>query len=141
GLKRSRILLANILRDERDLAEAKANTKIVEIFFPPGSQHTAYQEIRQIVAAAKTDLVIVDNYVDGTLFQLLTNASLGVSVRVLTFNMKPDFAHEARKFRQQYQTPLEVRQKRGDFHDRFLIADSSRAHHLGASIKDLGSSA
>lgn len=55
--------------------------------------------------------------------------------------MKPDFVHEGRKFLAQYRISLEVRQKRGDFHDRFIIIDSVQAYQLGASIKDLGTTA
>ena len=86
-------------------------------------------------------LVIIDNYVDGTVFQLLANVTSGVLVKILAFSMKPDFAHEARRFQQQYKIPIEIRQKRGDFHDRFIILDFTKAYHLGASIKGLGSRA
>jgi hypothetical protein len=141
GLKKIQILLGNILRDEKDLAEAEHNSKITELFLPPGSQHTAYQQIRDIVAAAQQELVIVDNYVDSSLLQLLINVAPSVSVKVLTFNMKGDFAHEVSKFRQQYGTVIEVKQKRGEFHDRFVVVDSSKAYHLGASIKDFGARA
>ena len=86
-------------------------------------------------------MVIVDNYVDGTLFTLLTTLNQTVAVKVLTFSTPPDFALEARKFIQQYDRTIDVKKDRTEFHDRFIILDGARVFHLGHSIKDAGSKA
>jgi hypothetical protein len=133
--------IERILRNERELAEATADANISEVFLPSGSQHDAYQQIRQIVAGAKRDIVIVDNYVDGTLFALLANSTQSVTIKILTFSTPNDFALEARKFTQQHRYALEVKKDRNDFHDRFIILDGAQVFHLGHSIKDAGSKA
>jgi hypothetical protein len=97
--------------------------------------------IRQIVSQANQELIIVDNYVDGTLFDLLTNTKENVAIKILTFSMPADFAVEGRKFIQQHRRTLEVKRDRNDFHDRFIVLDSKRAFHLGHSIKDAGNKA
>jgi hypothetical protein len=141
GLAKTKAQIERILRDERELAEAKADASVLEIFIAPGTQHDAYQEIRGIISNAAQELVIVDNYVDGTLFQLLTNSKPTAALKVLTFSMPADFALEGKKFIQQYGRVVEVKRDRNDFHDRFIILDNGRVFHLGHSIKDAGNKA
>jgi hypothetical protein len=55
--------------------------------------------------------------------------------------MQGDFKLAVQKFTQQRakaaQGSVEVHQDKGDFHDRFIVADDN-FFHLGASIKDAG---
>jgi hypothetical protein len=111
-----------------------------QVFLPAGSQHDAYVELRKIVQLAASEILIVDNYVDDTLWQLLTNLLPGVRIRILTSKMKGDFQLEAKKFAAQHGSHVEVRQT-GSYHDRFIIEDAQRCWHIGASIKDAGSKA
>lgn len=110
------------------------------MFLPAGSSHDAYIEIRKIIQLATTELLIVDTYVDGTLWQLLTNVTLTAKIRIMTMQMKGDFTLEGRKFAAQHGNMIEVRQTQ-KYHDRFIIVDSGRVWHLGASIKDAGNKA
>lgn len=111
-----------------------------QVYLPAGSQHDAYVELRKIVQLAKNDLLIVDTYVDGTLWELLTNVQATVKLRILTQQMKSDFRLEARKFTAQHGHKIEVRTT-SKYHDRFIIADGLRSWHIGASIKDAGNKA
>jgi hypothetical protein len=111
-----------------------------QTFLPAGSQHEAYVRLRKIFQLATQEILIVDNYVDHTLWELLTNIKPNVKVRILTDHMKGDFRLEGRKFAAQYGKTVEVR-KTSNYHDRFIIADGKRCWHVGASIKDAGSKA
>jgi len=111
-----------------------------QVFLPAGSSHDAYIEIRKIIQLATTEILIVDNYVDGTPWQLLTNVPLTTKIRIMTMQTKGDFTLEGRKFAAQHRNTIEVRQTQ-QYHDRFIIVDSSRVWHLGASIKDAGNKA
>lgn len=111
-----------------------------QVFLPAGSQHDAYIELRKIVQLAANEILIVDNYVDHTLWQLLTNLQPGVRIRILTNKMKGDFQLEAKKFAAQHGNLVEVRQT-AKYHDRFIVEDAGRCWHVGASIKDAGSKA
>jgi hypothetical protein len=108
-----------------------------QVFLPAGSQHDAYTEVRGLISQAMNELLIVDTWVDHTLWTLLTNAGANVKIRVLTENMKGDFLLESKKFAMQTGRAVEVRQTK-TYHDRFVVLDGKRAIHLGASIKDLG---
>lgn len=111
-----------------------------QVFLPAGSAHDAFVEIRKIIQLATAEILIVDTYVDGTLWQLLTNVPPTATIRIMTMQMKGDFALEGRKFAAQHGNKIEVRQTTA-YHDRFIIVDSGRVWHLGASIKDAGNKA
>jgi len=111
-----------------------------QVFLRAGSQHDAYVELRKIVQTATSEIMIVDSYVDHTLWQLLTNLAPSAKIRILTEQMKGDFRLEARKFAAQHGNTVEVRQTVG-YHDRFIIGDTQRCWHIGASIKDAGTKA
>jgi len=138
-LVRTKDQIERLLRNERELAEYN-NSDLTELFLPSGSQHDAYQEIRRIVSAATKELIIVDNYVNTTLFKLLANSRSPI-IRLLTYSMPVDFALEARAFIQQYGCTIEIRRDRTEFHDRFIIVDMATVFHLGHSIKDAGNKA
>lgn len=111
-----------------------------QIFLPAGSPHDAYMEIRKIVSSATTQIMIVDSYVDHTVWTLLTNLATTVKISILTSQMKGDFALEGRKFKSQHGNTIEVRTT-ASYHDRFILVDASKYWHLGASIKDAGNKA
>ena len=110
------------------------------VYLPAGSQHDAYVELRKIVQLAKSDMLIVDPYVDETLWDLLSNMQSSVKLRVLTQQMKKDFRLEARKFSAQHGNAIEVRTT-SKYHDRFIVQDNQSCWHIGASIKDAGNKA
>ncbi len=103
--------------------------------FPSGKTYDAYESIKKILSTAKKNIMIVDPWVDGTLFTLLSNAQPSVHIQILTENMQGDFKLAGQKFKKQHGA-LEVR-KNNKFHDRFILADD-KIIHIGASIKDAG---
>jgi hypothetical protein len=116
-----------------------STAEVSELFFPTGSQHDAYVEIRRIVQNAQNSISVVDPYVNGTIFSLLTNVKDSVSaIRILTHKFPPDFTLEGIRFKSQYpKMSVDVRSTR-EFHDRFLVIDYQDCWHIGCSIKDAG---
>ena len=110
-----------------------------EHLIEPGTQHSAYVFLRDIIKAASGAALLVDPYVDGSIFDLLSNVSASVKVRILTRkkNLPSDFAKELRLFVKEKGISVEARVGLGDFHDRFLAIDD-RLFFSGASFKDLG---
>jgi hypothetical protein len=105
-------------------------------FLPAGSPYDAYATIREIVAGAGTWLGIVDPYIDHTMADLLIAAPKRTEIQVLTRTIKGDGVLALKKLATQ-RGKLGVRIDPSDFHDRFILTDSS-AYHLGSSIKDAG---
>jgi len=111
-----------------------------EALFPSGKPYDAYKAIMDILTRAKKKLIIVDTYVDSTLFTMLENVQPKVQIQILTWNMQGDFELVGQKFKEQrekaQQGTLEIR-KSGKLHDRFIVSDE-KIFHIGASIKDAG---
>lgn len=140
-LDRYETALKSILQTCEILAEAPTGLLPTEAIYPAGTPYDAYKDIKAVISAASKKLIIVDPWVDSTLFDLLENAQSNVQIQVLTRHIKGDFQLAGQKFKEQREKAqkggLEVRRESGDFHDRFIVADD-RVFHLGASIKDAG---
>lgn len=112
-----------------------------EQFFPAGTPYDAYVAIRDIFETTRKNIVIVDPYVGGSIFQMLTCIRAEqCSVKILTMqrNLTADFELELEKFKNQYPHFKFVIQDQSDFHDRFIVIDETNFYHVGASIKDAG---
>ena len=111
-----------------------------QVFLPAGSQHDAFLEIRKIIQQAQSEVLIVDTWVDQTLWPLLTNVPRACNIRIMGEHFKGDFQLEGKKFVAQHGASVEVRMT-PNYHDRFIFLDKGRCFHLGASIKDAGNKA
>ena len=124
-----------------DMALATQDAHVSEQFYPAGTQYDAYVAIREIIAKATSDIMIVDAYLGSSIFLTLSAidpSKLTVKLLTTAKNLKADFRVEATKFQQQFTgVQLEVRTTT-DFHDRFIAIDGSDLYHVGASIKDAG---
>lgn len=119
-----------------------ADQSVRELFFPKGSQHDAYVEIREILQQATATVLIVDPYMDqSTLTLLATCAKPTMKIELLTTKLPADFDLEAKKFATQHaDIAMSVRKTR-DFHDRFIVLDGTKCWHIGCSVKDAGNKA
>jgi hypothetical protein len=106
-----------------------------DIFFK-GQIFDAYNFVMDLIKKAKTELIIIDNYIDMSVLKMLTEKSKNVRVKIITQKNTPIKALDIEKFKAQYGTLNLLHSQ--DFHDRFLIIDQKELYHIGASLKDLG---
>jgi hypothetical protein len=104
--------------------------------FYKGQFYDAFKLVIGIIKSAKKSLIIIDNYADDSVLDMLTQKNNGVSVAVVTSNPGKLSQQSLTKFSSQYGQLQIVECK--DFHDRFIISDSKDVYAFGASIKDLG---
>ncbi len=116
---------------------------VKELFFPKGTQHDAYIEIREIVKKVSKSIYVIDPHIDSTIFIVLkTIPQLPIEINLLTFRMHgDDFDHEATMFKSQHNDYSVGIRKTTEFHDRFIVIDETECWHIGASIKDAGKKA
>jgi len=105
------------------------------IFFN-GQVFDAYTFAADLIRKADTSLILIDNYIDDTVFSLLNKRKKGVSCRCYTKNINKTLQLDLHKHNQQYES-IEIFEFRNS-HDRFLIIDEKELYHIGASLKDLG---
>lgn len=121
---------------------AVSTPELREVFFPKGSQWDAFVVLRTIFGEAAGEILIVDSYCDGTVFQMLATRDLAaLRVRILCSRYAAAVRAEGNRFTQQHPgVAIEVRQTR-DFHDRFVVLDGARCVHVGASLNAAGNTA
>ncbi len=104
------------------------------IFFD-GQIFDAYTLMCDLVRSAKKRIVMVDNYIDDSVFRQLDKRVRGVKATIFTPNINKILKQDLKRHNAQY-TPIEIKTYR-KAHDRFLIIDDV-VYHVGASFKDLG---
>lgn len=103
------------------------------IFFN-GEIYDSYSLIIDLISDAKNMIIIIDNYIDKSILDMLVYKKDNVKVELITssyYLTKLDI----NKFNKQY--PNLIIKYSNVFHDRFIIIDNT-LYHLGASLKDLG---
>ncbi|MBD5195923.1 MAG: DNA-binding protein [Bacteroidales bacterium] len=100
-----------------------------------GQIFDAYTLMCDLIRSATNRIIIVDNYIDDSVFRQLDKRAAGVSATIFTPSISRALRQDLERHNAQY-APIEVRAFRRA-HDRFLIIDDT-VYHVGASFKDLG---
>ena len=127
-----------VLKTKVNEIDLQINTHLIPtqgVFFD-GQVFDAYELASKIIRSAKSNIVLIDNYIDESTLTHLAKKKKGVKVLLLTKNTNKQLELDLKKANEQY----------GNFtlktftqsHDRFLIIDQTEVYHLGASLKDLG---
>jgi len=103
--------------------------------FYDGQIYDAYAFVNDLLKSAKSEVVLIDNYIDDTVFTLFSKY-LHVKIKIYTQTISKQLNLDFQKYKAQYKNiELEEFKKA---HDRFLIIDQKEIYHIGASLKDLG---
>ena len=100
-----------------------------------GQIFDAYTLMCDLIRSAKNRIIIVDNYIDDSVFRQLDKRATGVSATIYTPSISRTLRQDLERHNAQY-APIEVKTFRRA-HDRFLVIDDT-VYHVGASFKDLG---
>ena len=115
-------------------ARFENNNELTEKIFFDGQIYDAYSLLINIIRKAKNKIIIIDNYIDKTMLDILIYKNDNVKGEIWTKNIKSNL--DIKKFNLQY--PNVIIKKVNNFHDRFIILDDEELYHVGASLKDLG---
>lgn len=105
-----------------------------EIYFY-GQIYDAYSKLLDLMIEAKKELIIIDNYADKTVLDMVRR--LKVEVLLITKENSLISKSDIDKYNKQYDN-LKIKYDH-TFHDRYLIIDKKIVYHLGASINHAGS--
>lgn len=121
-------LLASIAELEASMPEAELRGA-----YDAGDEYAFYQDLRDIMAQAKTGIFIVDNYLNTEFFDLyVETVKPGITLRILTDQLRGNLGAVAQKYANSH--PIELRSS-PDVHDRHIFVDN-RCWVVGQSIKD-----
>lgn len=100
-----------------------------------------FDEIKQLIKTASTDILFVDPYLsDEFVTMYLPYARQGIAIRLLAREKMPTLVPAAKLFKQQHQLKLQIRSA-PNFHDRYILIDEVACYQSGASFKDGGKTA
>jgi len=105
------------------------------IFFD-GQIFDAYSFVSDIIKKAKSEIILIDNYIDESVLTILSKRNKNVAATMYTKTISNTLKLDLEKHNAQYPA-IEVKTFTNS-HDRFLIIDQKELYHLGASLKDLG---
>ena len=100
-----------------------------------GQIFDAYNLMCDLIRSAKNRIIVVDNYIDDSVFVQLDKRAPEVSATIFTPSISRTLRQDLERHNAQY-APIEIKTFRRA-HDRFLIIDDT-VYHVGASFKDLG---
>lgn len=92
--------------------------------------------VTMLAAVLKSEIVLIDGYVDLSVLERLAKKKNGVNVTIYTDPKTKLTLQDVQKFNAQY--PTMTVKPTTKMHDRFLIIDNAVLYHVGASLKDLG---
>ena len=118
---------------EESFSKLEEKEKINHIFYE-GQIYDAYSLLIDIFKEAKKEIIIIDNYADKSILDMITNLNVKVIVITKKFNLLKDI--DIKKYNKQYHNLKVIYSDK--FHDRFIIIDKKVLYHSGASYKDLG---
>ena len=118
---------------EESFSKLEEKEKINHIFYE-GQIYDAYSLLIDIFKEAKKEIIIIDNYADKSILDMITNLNVKVIIVTKKFNLLKDI--DIKKYNRQYHNLKVIYSDK--FHDRFIIIDKKVLYHSGASYKDLG---
>ncbi len=101
-----------------------------EIFYE-GQIYDAYSLLLDILNSSKERIIIIDNFANKKLFDLLSKTNKKVTV--YSKNIDEELIN---KYNKQYHNVALIHNN--SYHDRFIIIDNKILYHCGSSFKDLG---
>ena len=106
------------------------NVKNNHLFYK-GQVYDAYSLLLDILNKSKSEIIIIDNYIDKNLLDILSKTNKKITIITNKYN-NDDYD----KYKKQYDNVKVIIDN--SFHDRFIIIDKKELYHCGASFKDLG---
>lgn len=126
----------SLLQDKVDFL-VETNSLPKQGVFYQGQVFSARLFVENLIKSAKHEIILIDNYIDATIFDLLEKREQGVDATIYTEHVGQSLSHLQQLNQQQYGRRIEVKEYNSRFHDRFIILDDA-LYHFGASFKDLG---
>ena len=118
-----------------DRIEKISPKMLPEQIFPTGCVWDAWSYVSDLVRSAKSQIILIDNFVDDRVLSMFTKRAEDVSATIHT-RYSEQFLTDLKKHNEQY-PEIQFIQLPHRNHDRFLIIDD-KVHLLGASLKDMG---
>ena len=119
---------------EESLNNLQNKELVNEIYFE-GQIYDAYSKILDIMSKGKEEIIVIDNYADKVLLDMISRITKKVILITKENNLLTKMDIE--KYNKQYNN-LTIKYN-NNFHDRYIILDKEVVYHCGTSINHIGS--
>ena len=113
---------------QESFSKLEEKEKINHVFYE-GQIYDAYSLLIDIFNEAKKEIIIIDNYADKSILDMITNLNVKVTIVTRKFNLLKDI--DIKKYNRQYHNLKVIYSDK--FHDRFIILDKKVLYNSGAS--------
>ena len=100
-----------------------------------GEYYDAYSTVMDIFSTAKDSLIIIDNYADKSVLDIIR--TLEIPVTIITKPKSLLTKLDIEKYNKEYNNLKVV--YNNNFHDRYFVLDNKILYHCGASLNKIGS--
>lgn len=108
----------------------------IEVSFGAGNVYDFFKALNKVIASAEKSLLIVDPYLDNTVFDhYLTSRQQNVDVKLLVNNKASDLLPAVQKYIEQFGDILQIKKSKS-LHDRVIFVDGYTCWLIGQSVKD-----
>ena len=121
-----------LLQESFDKFEEKRKNS--EIYFN-GQIYDAYSKIVDIIKEAKKELIIIDNYADKSMLDMIRNINVNTTIICKENCLLKEI--DINKYNKQYSNLKVI--YNNTFHDRYIIIDKKIIYHCGTSLNHIGS--
>lgn len=118
---------------EETFSKFEEKKQVSDIYFN-GQIYDAYSKIYEIFNEAKNNLIIIDNYADNTILDIIKRLKVPVTIITKANNLLTN--QDIVKYNKQYKNLKVIYDN--TFHDRYFILDNEKIYHCGASINKIG---
>ena len=118
---------------QESFSKFESKRKVNKIYFN-GQIYDAYSKILDILNKAKKELIIIDEYADKTVLDLIKN--LKAKVILIVKNKSLITETDINKYNSQYDNLKIIYDD--TFHDRYFIIDKDTIYHCGTSLNRIG---
>lgn len=118
---------------QKSLDKLSNKTKENNIYFN-GQIYDAYFKIYEIFNETNNKLIIIDNYADNTILDIIKRLSIKVIIITKRNNLLTE--QDINKYNEQYHNLKVI--YNNTFHDRYFIIDDKIVYHCGASVNRIG---
>ena len=111
-----------------------SNKEVLNEIYFEGQIYDAYSKIIDIMYKAKQEIIIIDNYGDKTVLDMISR--MKVQVLLITKSNGLLKKLDIEKYNKEYSNLKIIYDN--TFHDRYIILDRNTLYHLGSSLNHIG---
>lgn len=125
-----------ILKIEETIDKLSSNIKLTGIYYK-GQIYEAYSALVDILKTSNKKIIIIDNYVDKTILDILTKIDNKIKI-IIICDKETTYLKDidVNKYNEEFNNLKVV--YNNSFHDRFFIIDNKKVYHCGSSINRIG---